>query len=66
MLAERWLDPELTALLFAAQLCLRLERLGPTCIKLGQILAEREDMLPHATTDGLKFVLSSIDCHFFQ
>lgn len=53
-LAERWLDPELVALPFAAQLRCRLEQLGPTYIKLGQIMAVREDMLPHAITDELK------------
>jgi len=39
---------------FAAQLRRRLERLGPTYIKLGQIMAVREDMLPRAVTDELK------------
>ncbi|MCP5158647.1 MAG: AarF/ABC1/UbiB kinase family protein [Gammaproteobacteria bacterium] len=53
-LAERRLDPKLVNLPFAAQLRHRLERLGPTYIKLGQILAVREDMLPHAITDELK------------
>lgn len=53
-LVERGLDPELVNLPFAAQLRYRLERLGPTYIKLGQILAVREDMLPHAITDELK------------
>ena len=53
-LTERWLDPELAALPFAAQLRHRLERLGPTYIKLGQIMAVREDMLPGAITDELK------------
>ena len=53
-LAEPWLDPELVHLPFAAQLRRRLERLGPTYIKLGQIMAVREDMLPRAVTDELK------------
>ncbi|MCB1771767.1 MAG: hypothetical protein KDJ31_19030 [Candidatus Competibacteraceae bacterium] len=53
-LVERGLDSELVDLSFATQLRYRLERLGPTYIKLGQILAVREDMLPHAITDELK------------
>ena len=53
-LAARGLDPALVNLPFAAQLRHRLERLGPTYIKLGQIMAVREDMLPRAITDELK------------
>ena len=53
-LAARRLDPELVNLPFAAQLRYRLERLGPTYIKLGQIMAVREDMLPRSVTDELK------------
>lgn len=53
-LAARHLDPALVDLPFAAQLRRRLERLGPTYIKLGQIMAVREDMLPRAVTDELK------------
>ncbi len=52
--AARGLDPMLVNLSFAAQLRQRLERLGPTYIKLGQIMAVREDMLPRAVTDELK------------
>ncbi len=50
----RRLDPTLADLPFAAQLRHRLERLGPTYIKLGQIMAVREDMLPRTVTDELK------------
>lgn len=53
-LAARRIDPALVDLPFAAQLRHRLERLGPTYIKLGQIMAVREDMLPRAVTDELK------------
>ncbi|MBZ4194580.1 MAG: AarF/ABC1/UbiB kinase family protein [Candidatus Contendobacter sp.] len=53
-LAERRLDPALAHLPFAAQLRRRLERLGPTYIKLGQIMAVREDLLPRPVTDELK------------
>ncbi len=53
-LAAGRLDPALVDLPFAAQLRRRLERLGPTYIKLGQIMAVREDMLPQTVTDELK------------
>ncbi len=53
-LAEYGLDPALAPLPFAAQFRCRLERLGPTYIKLGQIMAVREDMLPRAITHELK------------
>ena len=52
--ARRRLDPALVDLPFAAQLRRRLERLGPTYIKLGQIMAVREDLLPRSVTDELK------------
>lgn len=52
--AEQRLDPTLAVLPFAVQLRYRLERLGPTYIKLGQIMAVREDMLPRAVTQELK------------
>jgi len=44
---------------FPVQLRLRLELLGPTYIKLGQILSLREDLLPRDITDELKNLL---DC----
>ena len=40
-MAQRRLDPALVDLPFAAQLRRRLEQLGPTYIKLGQIMAVR-------------------------
>jgi predicted unusual protein kinase regulating ubiquinone biosynthesis (AarF/ABC1/UbiB family) len=39
---------------FPIQFRLRLQKLGPTYIKLGQILSLREDLLPKAITDELK------------
>jgi ubiquinone biosynthesis protein len=42
------------------QLRRRLERLGPTYIKLGQILSLREDILPTPVTDELKRLLSRL------
>ena len=45
---------------FEVQLRRRLELLGPTYIKLGQILSLREDILPKAITDELKGLLSRL------
>ena len=42
------------------QLRLRLEMLGPTYIKLGQILSLREDLLPKAVTDELGRLLDRL------
>ncbi len=42
------------------QLRRRLERLGPTYIKLGQILSLREDLLPKPITDELKHLLNRL------
>ncbi len=45
---------------FPVQLRRRLERLGPTYIKLGQILSLREDLLPKPITDELKHLLNHL------
>ena len=45
---------------FPVQLRRRLERLGPTYIKLGQILSLREDLLPRPITDELKHLLNQL------
>ena len=45
---------DLVKLPFPVQLRRRLEMLGPTFIKLGQIMAIREDLLPAVVTDELK------------
>ena len=42
------------------QLRKRLERLGPTYIKLGQILSAREDLLPKRVTEELKNLLDKL------
>ena len=44
----------------AAQFRVRFERMGPTYIKLGQILSLREDLLPKSLTDELKNLLSEL------
>ena len=45
---------------FPAQLRRRLEILGPTYIKLGQVLSLREDLLPRAITAELKNLLDRL------
>ena len=51
---------ELAALPFPKQLRRRLEILGPTFIKLGQILAIREDLLPPAITKELDSLMDRL------
>ncbi len=51
---------ELRRRTFPVQLRRRLEMLGPTYIKLGQILAMREDLLPKSVTDELKHLLDRL------
>jgi ubiquinone biosynthesis protein len=45
---------------FPVQLRRRLEILGPTYIKLGQVLSLREDILPKPVTDELRLLLSRL------
>ena len=45
---------------FQIQLRRRLEILGPTYVKLGQIMAIREDLLPREVTDELKNLLDNL------
>jgi ubiquinone biosynthesis protein len=51
---------DLAALAFPVQFRRRLELLGPTYIKLGQILSLREDILPRAITDELRNLLNRL------
>ena len=51
---------DLRDLPFPVQLRRRLELLGPTYIKLGQILSLREDLLPHAITEELRRLLDQL------
>jgi len=55
-----FVDRELRYEPFPVQLRRRLERLGPTYIKLGQILSLREDLLPKPITDELKHLLNRL------
>jgi ubiquinone biosynthesis protein len=48
------LDPAVARLPFPRQLRRRLEMLGPTYVKLGQIMAVREDLLPTAVCTELQ------------
>lgn len=59
-LTRPFLDRSLRDLPFPVQLRRRLERLGPTYIKLGQILSLREDILPKPVTQELKHLLSTL------
>jgi len=62
ILALTWpfLDKKIIKLPFSAQFRLRLQQLGPTYIKLGQILSLREDLLPKTITDELKNLLDKL------
>jgi ubiquinone biosynthesis protein len=61
-LALTWpfLDNNIVKQPFSIQFRLRLQRLGPTFIKLGQILSLREDLLPKEITDELKNLLDKL------
>jgi ubiquinone biosynthesis protein len=60
MLAWPFLNRDLIKLPFPVQFRRRLEMLGPTYIKLGQILSLREDLLPKSITDELKNLLDRL------
>lgn len=60
VLSAPFVDRELRAQPFAVQFRRRLERLGPTYIKLGQILSLREDLLPKTITNELKSLLNQL------
>lgn len=55
-----FLDKELIALPFPIQFRRRLELLGPTYIKLGQILSLRQDILPKSITTELQHLLDRL------
>ena len=61
-----FLDRRLIQQPFPVQFRLRLERLGPTYIKLGQILSLREDLLPKPITDELKNLLDRLPVVTFE
>ncbi len=59
-LVRPFVKRELRNLPFPVQLRRRLEFLGPTYIKLGQILSLRQDILPKNITDELKNLLYNL------
>ncbi len=59
-LVRPFLDRKLRELPFPVQFRRRLEILGPTYIKLGQILSLREDLLPDDVTTELKNLLDRL------
>jgi len=68
MLAFTWLfmNKELISLPFPIQFRRRLEAMGPSYIKLGQILSLREDILPKNITEELKNLLRQAPVVPFQ
>ncbi|HID54765.1 MAG TPA: AarF/ABC1/UbiB kinase family protein [Anaerolineae bacterium] len=60
LLAWLFLDRDLVKKPFPVQFRIRLERMGPTYIKLGQILSLRDDLLPKSITDELKNLLDRL------
>jgi ubiquinone biosynthesis protein len=59
-LVRPFLDRNLADRPFPVQLRRRLEILGPTYIKFGQVLALRQDLLPPAITEELKNLLDRL------
>jgi ubiquinone biosynthesis protein len=59
-LVRPFIRRDLRDLPFPVQLRRRMELLGPTYIKLGQILSLREDLLPHAITEELRRLLDQL------
>jgi ubiquinone biosynthesis protein len=55
-----FLDKNIRELPYPAQLRKRLEILGPTYVKLGQILSLRKDLLPDVVTDELRDLLADL------
>ena len=60
LLARPFVSHKLVKRPLEVQLRKRLEMLGPTYIKLGQILSLREDILPRQVTDELKNLLDRL------
>ncbi len=61
-----WVQHALVKEPFPVQLRRRFEMLGPTYIKLGQILSLREDILPRPLTDELKKLLNRLPAVRFE
>jgi ubiquinone biosynthesis protein len=65
-LARPFVRRDLVDLPFPVQLRRRLELLGPTYIKLGQILSLREDILPKSITSELRHLLNQLPVVSFE
>lgn len=61
-----FLDRRIVQQPFPVQFRMRLERLGPTYVKLGQILSLREDLLPHSVTAELQNLLDRLPVVNFE
>jgi len=59
-LVRPFLDRDIRALPYPGQLRKRLEILGPTYVKLGQILSLRKDILPDIVTEELRYLLADL------
>ena len=57
---RRFLNTKIVSQPFPVQLRMRLEILGPTYVKLGQILSLRQDILPDIVTSQLRNLLSDL------
>ena len=57
---RRFLNKDIVSQPFPVQLRMRLEILGPTYVKLGQILSLRQDILPDIVTSELRNLLSDL------
>ena len=65
-LCRPWIDRTLVHQPFPVQFRRRLEMLGPTYIKLGQVLSLRRDLLPRAVTDELQNLLDQLPAVTFD
>lgn len=66
-LPARWIvDRRIAAQPFPVQLRKRLERLGTTYVKLGQILSLRRDLLPDSVTEELQLLLARLPALPYQ
>ncbi|MCG6961813.1 MAG: AarF/ABC1/UbiB kinase family protein [Acidobacteria bacterium] len=61
-----FVDRELARAPFPVQLRRRMEKLGPTYIKLGQILSLRRDLLPDSVTGELRNLLDRVPAAPFE
>ncbi len=58
--------PDLARLTSAERMRLALEELGPTFVKLGQILSTRPDVIPHAFVREFEKLQDNVPCFAFE